>query len=349
MAKKTATVAYEDPRSDKEAAYFSKVRRSLDEMGAPNSGELLHNFKAYVEGVYKAGVAPEMAASVLWHQHCGRAGQSETPCVAECPCPAEAACPPDAPKPEAVAVVAVGEAGHPLLPRVVVHILKYAPNHFEIIAKVQQKYQGPWRTVLKSRVYNAADARAQARDVGKTVGEMYGAKSVDIVHGASEAAETAEAHDSATCVPFTRLERNNEAFLACQKLAKGPIETDLDMFHLLSQQLGREDQEVFVVVGLDLHRNLRSYTEVARGQRDKVTINVEDVLRPIIASGPHGFVVAHNHPSGKAGPSVADEDLTEKVRAAAAVACPSIVFLDHMVIGQNQYYSFQDKKLKHVR
>jgi hypothetical protein len=397
MAKKVS-VAYEDPRfSKKEAAYFGQVRRALDEMGAPNSGELLHNSKTYVEGVHKAGLPALEAAAVIRHKHCNAAGTAAVPCVAEdslvsgepwvllepgvwewrtnpyppggyailqlgrkrgfelgrwdsrigrtsfaalaiypsleaaqnaaamyanlpggreqakvaeCPCEETAAvCPPG---------VAAGEKrkiSHTELPHVAL----------SKISKAQRSY------IDEFTFYDIGDGRYLA---------FYGINPPSVN----------EANDSApSCVPFTRLERNNEAFQACQKIANGPLESDLDMYRLLSSQLGKEDQEVFVVLGIDLHRNLRSYTEVARGQRDRVAVNVEDVLRAAILDGPHGFVVAHNHPSGQASPSPADRDLTRRIRAGAAAGCPNIVFLDHIVVGQNQYFSFADNKLKKVR
>ena len=78
MATRKVSVAYEDPRHDKaEARYFGLVRRKLDDMGAPNSGELLHNSEAFASGQYRARVPADTTAAVIWHQHCGK-GQKET-------------------------------------------------------------------------------------------------------------------------------------------------------------------------------------------------------------------------------------------------------------------------------
>jgi DNA repair protein RadC len=148
------------------------------------------------------------------------------------------------------------------------------------------------------------------------------------------------------CGPFTKVVRDEEKFAACQRRAKGPLDTDHKMAEFLRGEMGKEDQEVFVVVGLDLHRKLRSYTEVARGQRERVQVRVEDILRPVIIEGPHGFVVAHNHPSGSTEPSDADRRLTKEIAHAAKIACPSTVFLDHLIIGVGGYYSFGDKRAK---
>jgi hypothetical protein len=527
MSKRTVSVAYEDPRfSKKEAAYWSQVRNALDAMGAPNSGELLHNSKAYVEGVYKAGVSALDAAAVIWHKHCHGGGTAAVPCVAEegknldfvwhQTAPGTSALKPDkthgytahgwfgeyhisaptqnnrgylvmwanttgrnfgpkgaygglwhevgiyrSPNEAKAAAIAHAKAtlGGPLPssetaaednlvsgePWVLLEpglwewrTMPYPPGGYAIAQLSGKKgFQlGRWDSRIGRKSFVAlaiypsleaaqngaamyaaqpggreakecpCDAKETAAerppgstaaqsvrhpeyekwkvivivkghdqlpiqlvsnvslDKGVQVAEDFlakhpkgsdwaGWKIHDVVVVPDQGMSTshlAEANDSApSCVPFTRLERNNVAFEACQKIANGPLEDDAAMYRLLKSQLGKEDQEVFVVVGLDLHRNLRSYTEVARGQRDRVTVNVEDVLRAAILDGPHGFIVAHNHPSGKASPSPADRDLTRRIRAAANVGCPSIVFLDHIVVGQNEYFSFADNKLKRVR
>jgi hypothetical protein len=257
----------------------------------------------------------------------------------ECPCETAAECPPDASEPK----VTVSGTSHG---RWAVAVLTDGGEVIEIDKGVgKDSAFSDAADIIKTGLYMSGRGRVNILGVKVVHKDAKGAKAFEVAEAVSEARDSA----APACVPFTRLERNNEAFAACQAVANGPLESDADMYRLLSAQLGKEDQEVFVVVGLDLHRNLRSYTEVARGQRDRVAVNVEDVLRAAILDGPHGFVVAHNHPSGKANPSPADRDLTKRIRAGAAVGCPSIVFLDHIVVGQSEYFSFADNKLKKVK
>lgn len=148
--------------------------------------------------------------------------------------------------------------------------------------------------------------------------------------------------DCEACQPFSRLVNDPERLDACMALAKGlgDLRTPEKLFQLVRGNLERQDQEVFAVLCLDFRGHLRSYAEVGRGQRHRVAVDVEDVLRFVIASGPDGFVVCHNHPSGIAEPSEADGKLTEAIQEAAKKACPSVHFLDHLVIGRGQFYSF---------
>jgi DNA repair protein RadC len=126
----------------------------------------------------------------------------------------------------------------------------------------------------------------------------------------------------------------------------GEISSPRSIYELVRADLETEDQEVFVVVCLDFRGAVRDYVEIGRGQRHRVAVDIEDVLRPIIASGCDGAVVLHSHPSGIAEPSDADGDLTEAIRSAMKVSCPTTHLLDHIVVGMNQYYSFASNNWK---
>jgi DNA repair protein RadC len=56
-----------------------------------------------------------------------------------------------------------------------------------------------------------------------------------------------------------------------------------------------------------------------------------------------GIVLAHNHPSGNLKPSVADEQLTAKIKTAASYH--DIRLLDHIIVTADAYYSFADEGL----
>ena len=55
------------------------------------------------------------------------------------------------------------------------------------------------------------------------------------------------------------------------------------------------------------------------------------------------IVILHNHPSGDPTPSTEDKKLTEQIRAGASVL--GLTLADHIVIGDQQYFSFRENKL----
>lgn len=152
--------------------------------------------------------------------------------------------------------------------------------------------------------------------------------------------------------PFTQVVKDTAAYEMTRALAStiGPLETDQALARLLTPYLAAQEQEVFVVVGLDLRNELRTFTEVHRGSRDRCYVEPSDVLRAALVDGCVGFVVAHNHPSGDARVSREDRTLTAVLAGAARPFATSgegapgsgLVMLDHLVIGgSGTYYSFR--------
>ena len=91
---------------------------------------------------------------------------------------------------------------------------------------------------------------------------------------------------------------------------------------------------------LDAELRLVSVNSIA-GKSDEVEISVCEVLREAVKQDAHAVVLAHNHPSGKAQPSRADQALTRQV----ANVCEQlgIVLIDHLIFGEGEPYSFRDK------
>jgi hypothetical protein len=157
--------------------------------------------------------------------------------------------------------------------------------------------------------------------------------------------------DVADALPWVKVSRDPERYQEALKEAKaiGPIESAKSIYELLGPALLKEDQETFVVVLLDVRQQCRGVAEVHRGGRSRVSVSLIDVLRVVVASGAEGFVVVHNHPTGKATPSDADKDLTKSIERAAKLFDGDMKFVDHVICGNGEYYSFADRKVHHVK
>jgi DNA repair protein RadC len=141
------------------------------------------------------------------------------------------------------------------------------------------------------------------------------------------------------------MDRDTSELAKGKKLGKAC--TPQEIYKLVRDPLEKESQEVFLVIPLDLHGELISRpVEVARGQRDRVSIGISDVMRPVAQTNAKGFVVVHNHPSGHARPSPKDKELTDTIRKHTF---PDVTFLDHIVVGSAEFFSFTENKLYKVR
>ena len=77
------------------------------------------------------------------------------------------------------------------------------------------------------------------------------------------------------------------------------------------------------------------------GGTDCTTTDVKLACKVAIEALAHGVILSHNHPSGDPTPGVNDIHLTEKMKKALAIFDISLV--DHIVLGDDRFYSFADE------
>ena len=76
------------------------------------------------------------------------------------------------------------------------------------------------------------------------------------------------------------------------------------------------------------------------GTATKVSLDASEILSCFIIHKPKFLLVAHNHPSGNPNPSNADYLVTNKIKKAGELL--DVTLLDHIIIGDGQYYSFKE-------
>jgi DNA repair protein RadC len=106
----------------------------------------------------------------------------------------------------------------------------------------------------------------------------------------------------------------------------------------LMRPLAHAPVEEFHVVLLDVRGRLIRTERVAQGSVSQCPVSPRDVLRVAVREGAHGVVFVHNHPSGDATPSVEDQDLTERLRAASELV--GVMARDHVIVATGGHYSF---------
>jgi DNA repair protein RadC len=111
----------------------------------------------------------------------------------------------------------------------------------------------------------------------------------------------------------------------------------------LLAQLRGKPYEVFCCLHLDSRHRLIRFEELFRGTVDGATVHPREVLRQVVAHNAAAVILAHNHPSGVAEPSHADELITRRVRDALAFI--DVRVLDHIVVGGGTCISFAERGL----
>ena len=124
---------------------------------------------------------------------------------------------------------------------------------------------------------------------------------------------------------------------------KRTIQESKDVFEVFGPVVEREAQEVFYVVLLGTRKKIEGFVEVSRGTLTSSSIHPREVFKPAVVSNAHSVIFLHNHPSGDPNPSRADVLITKKLKDAGDIL--GIRVLDHIIVGEENYYSFADKGL----
>lgn len=131
--------------------------------------------------------------------------------------------------------------------------------------------------------------------------------------------------------------------LAQQMQAAPVFESPASVKDYVALQLAGREQEVFAVLFLDSQHRLLRLEELFHGTLAQTSVYPREVVRRALVLNAGAVILAHNHPSGVAEPSRADEHLTQALKSALALV--DVRVLDHLVVGQGQVVSMAERGL----
>lgn len=111
----------------------------------------------------------------------------------------------------------------------------------------------------------------------------------------------------------------------------------------LKTMLAPQERELFIVLALDNRHRLIASDILFAGTIDGASVHPREVVKCALRHNAAAVIFAHNHPSGVAEASQADELITRRLRDALALV--DIRTLDHLVVGAGQTLSFAERGL----
>lgn len=102
-------------------------------------------------------------------------------------------------------------------------------------------------------------------------------------------------------------------------------------------------REVFMVLFLDTQNRLLASEELFSGTLSQASVYPREVIKRVLHHNAASVIFAHNHPSGIAQQSAADELLTKKLKEALTLV--DVGVLDHFIVAGNQTLSFKERGL----
>lgn len=119
------------------------------------------------------------------------------------------------------------------------------------------------------------------------------------------------------------------------------IRTSRDVFELLAPAVGSLPHEEFHVIYLSRSNKILAKHKIGKGGVGEVFVDKRIILKQAIEMLASGVILCHNHPSGGARPSEADDRVTKNIAESLKVL--DISLLDHVIIADDQkYYSYAD-------
>ena len=113
--------------------------------------------------------------------------------------------------------------------------------------------------------------------------------------------------------------------------------------NVIREHIGNADRENFIVVLVNTKNVICGINTVSIGTLNSSLVHPREVFKPAVTSNAAAVILAHNHPSGSIKPSESDKKLTGKIKQAATFL--DIALIDHLIITDNAYLSFNDEGL----
>jgi len=125
------------------------------------------------------------------------------------------------------------------------------------------------------------------------------------------------------------------------KPPKMKVKNSKDIVDLFMIRMRDLKKEVFKVLLLDRRNNVLDIVEITEGTVSQSNPIIREIISKALQSFASALVCVHNHPGGDIQPSAEDRNFTKELRRAAESM--QLNMLDHIIIGDDSYYSFADK------
>ena len=122
---------------------------------------------------------------------------------------------------------------------------------------------------------------------------------------------------------------------------KKKLNSSKDVFHYFKGLIGSPESEYFYVLLLDRNLQIIKPVKIGEGGFAGTVADPKKIFKIALEYATSSIILCHNHPSGNIEPSQADINLTKKIVEAGKILDISV--LDHIILGEDTYYSFADK------
>lgn len=123
------------------------------------------------------------------------------------------------------------------------------------------------------------------------------------------------------------------------------IKSPKDAYSIIeaTTRLSKQAEEVILLITLDTKNQVSGVFEVGRGNINSAIVSPREIFKRAILNNSTNIIIAHNHPSQDPSPSECDLSITKNLIKCGEIL--GIALLDHLIVCENNYFSFQENSL----
>ena len=161
-------------------------------------------------------------------------------------------------------------------------------------------------------------------------------------------ATPAEELEKMGCTPvfifYVKLLKELPAEILRRKIMEQPAyESSKEVFNYLYYSMRDLKQEVFKVIYVNQRNQIVDVVDLFKGTHSSIVVQPRRIVESAMKHRADALIFVHNHPTGDPAPSRTDKQLTRDLVYVGMVL--QIKVLDHIIIGENRYFSFADEGL----
>jgi len=184
--------------------------------------------------------------------------------------------------------------------------------------------------------------RLDVKPVAKALMKRFGSLNA-VLDASQDELESVRGVGSASAILIRLVKQFFAAYLEERLEAKDMLSSPSAVVDFARVKLAGLPHEAFMVIYLNVKNRVIDHEVLQEGTVDRAIVYPRQIIRAALAHKAAGLILSHNHPSGDPDPSQEDKHLTRAVIEAARTI--EMRVLDHIIVGKDGYFSFQENRL----
>ncbi len=126
-----------------------------------------------------------------------------------------------------------------------------------------------------------------------------------------------------------------------KKNSRDKIHSSVDIYRLMHPIMVNQQVEELWAIYMNMSSRIVKMKRISVGGISQTIVDIRIVLKEALLCNAVAIAICHNHPSGNVRPSLADDQLTEKLSNACKTM--DIRLLDHVIVADDSFYSYSDE------